>query len=263
MKKYLRVILLQLKNGLSANMQYRANFFAWTIIMVSETLILALFFKIVYNFTGNINGWEYKHMLVLSGTYSIFDALMVMLFVPIMYGFSRYIVAGGDLDKFLFKPMDTLFLLTFRNPDFTDVGGLFSGIFLLVFSVTRFGINANVFNIILYIITLVSGMFIMRALIIFLISLAFKATNLGSLTRIYWELSSLSQYPVDIYKGILKTIFTFVLPIGLAVTLPAEVFFGRIDWRLMAISGVGAVVSIFLARKFFYHMLRFYEGGSN
>ena len=52
-----------------------------------------------------------------------------------------------------------------------------------------------------------------------------------------------SRYPGDIYRGIGKVIFTFIIPIGIIATVPASALTGRLGFNF-------AVLSLFIGISF-------------
>ena len=45
-----------------------------------------------------------------------------------------------------------------------------------------------------------------------------------------------ARYPGDIFRGVGKIIFTFIIPIAIIATVPASILTGRIEWRFALVS---------------------------
>jgi ABC-2 type transport system permease protein len=80
---------------------------------------------------------------------------------------------------------------------------------------------------------------------------------------IYRDLTSLGRFPIDIYKEPLKSILTFVIPVGVMVTLPAKALIGLISPVGVLISFVVGILAIFLSARFWKYALRFYTSASS
>jgi ABC-2 type transport system permease protein len=53
------------------------------------------------------------------------------------------------------------------------------------------------------------------------------------------------QYPTTVYPRWLRLVLTFLIPIGLAVTTPAQSLTGRLTWlRLLALVGFVAALAV-------------------
>ena len=50
-----------------------------------------------------------------------------------------------------------------------------------------------------------------------------------NLLAIFWSFLDAGRFPVDVYPGWLRVTLSTVVPIGIAVTLPAQAIAGRLD----------------------------------
>jgi ABC-2 type transport system permease protein len=60
----------------------------------------------------------------------------------------------------------------------------------------------------------------------------------------------------------LQLSLTFIVPVGFAITVPAEVLVGTIEWRLVAFAVALATVMPALARLLWQRGIRLYAGAS-
>ena len=80
---------------------------------------------------------------------------------------------------------------------------------------------------------------------------------------IYRDLTSLGRLPVDIYKEPLKSILTFLIPVGIMVTLPAKALMGLVSPSGVIVSlGIG-IAAIFVAKRFWSLALKRYTSASS
>jgi ABC-2 type transport system permease protein len=66
-------------------------------------------------------------------------------------------------------------------------------------------------------------------LVLVLSTLAFWFVRIENLLSIFWSFLDAGRFPVDVYPGWLRVTLSTVVPIGIAVTLPAEAVAGRLD----------------------------------
>jgi ABC-2 type transport system permease protein len=83
------------------------------------------------------------------------------------------------------------------------------------------------------------------------------------LNTIVYTFMETARYPRDIYRGLGKAIFTFVIPVSLIATMPASVLAGRTDWGLIAL-GIGVAVSMMTVSLAVWNLsLRHYSSASS
>jgi ABC-2 type transport system permease protein len=90
------------------------------------------------------------------------------------------------------------------------------------------------------------------------------------LYEFWFYVTIFARYPRDIYAGsaagnILRFLFSYVLPILVVITVPAEVVAGRLldpSW-ISAVSVVAAAAGLYLSRRVFYLALKSYRSASS
>jgi ABC-2 family transporter protein len=70
------------------------------------------------------------------------------------------------------------------------------------------------------------------------------------------------RWPIGIYPDWLRYSLTFLVPIGLAITVPAEALAARLQWISVLLAAGFALVLIGLGRWFWRFELRHYSGAS-
>jgi len=86
----------------------------------------------------------------------------------------------------------------------------------------------------------------------------------------WFYITTFARYPRDIYAGsaagnVLRMVFSYVLPIMLVITVPAEVIVERVlrpSW-INAVSVAAAAIGLFLSRRVFYLALKSYRSASS
>jgi ABC-2 type transport system permease protein len=91
-------------------------------------------------------------------------------------------------------------------------------------------------------------------------------TRNQSLYEIWWLFTSLMRYPKEIFVGWAYPIgwfFTFIIPVLIAVNVPAQTLAKALDLRFAIFTAVTAVVLLWLSRKVFRAALRRYRSASS
>jgi ABC-2 type transport system permease protein len=128
---------------------------------------------------------------------------------------------------------------------------------------------------VLYPFYVVCGVLILYSL---MIGLAASSVWLGrnqSLYNFWFYITNFSRYPMEIYDGPgrrgaigrgLRQFFSFVIPVLLAVNIPARLMAWPLDannWRLAAFTLLATVASLWLSRRVFYWALKSYRSASS
>jgi viologen exporter family transport system permease protein len=93
-------------------------------------------------------------------------------------------------------------------------------------------------------------------------TVAFWATRVENLLAIFWSFLDAGRFPVDVYPGWLRVTLSTVVPIGVAVTVPAQAIAGRLDWLGLLLMLVGSVAVFAFASWFWRVGVRNYTGAS-
>jgi ABC-2 type transport system permease protein len=108
----------------------------------------------------------------------------------------------------------------------------------------------------------VCGLLLVYSLLLVLSTLSFWFVRVENLLAIFWSFLDAGRFPVDLYPGWLRVTLSTVVPIGIAVTVPAQAIAGRLDWIGFGAMLGGTVVTFFFAGWFWRRGLRSYTGAS-
>jgi ABC-2 type transport system permease protein len=86
--------------------------------------------------------------------------------------------------------------------------------------------------------------------------------RIENLLVIFWSFLDAGRFPVDVYPGWMRVTLSTVVPIGVAVTVPAQAVAGRLDAVALAIMLVGTVAVGAFASWFWSFGVRHYSGAS-
>jgi ABC-2 type transport system permease protein len=259
--RYLRLLGLFAKTEVQFAVEYRANLvldlFEEAIIVVTSLLAVV----VLYSHTGVINGWTEGQMIVLLGVYYMIQGAQSALFELSFERFMEH-VRLGTLDYILIKPVNSQFMVSARHPQLAQVGQLLLGLVLVVAGVRQIGHDVSPVSIVAFVITLACGLSLVYGLVLVLCTLAFWFVRVENLLAIFWSFLDAGRFPVDIYPGWLRLTLSTVVPIGIAVTVPAWAVAGRLDALGLAAMLVGSVVVWAFGTWFWRIGLRNYTGAS-
>ncbi len=259
--RYLRLLALFAQTELQFAMEYRANLvldlFEEVIIVVSSLVaVLVLFSR-----TGVVNGWTEQEMIVLLGVYYVIQGAQAVIFEMSFERFMEH-VRLGTLDFILIKPVNSQFVVSARHVQVPQLGQLLLGLVLVGAGVREAGTALGMLELVEFVVALVCGLSLVYCLLLVLSTLAFWFVRVENLLAIFWSFVDAGRFPVDIYPGWLRVTLSTVVPIGIAVTVPAQAITGRLDALGLLSILLGTVVVWVFASWFWRLGLRNYTGAS-
>ncbi len=259
--RYLRLFALFARTELQFELAYRLNFLfdLLSISMIIATSVAAVL--VLYSYTTALNGWTLPQMLVLLGVYYIVQGIGELVFRPSFQMFMEH-VRLGTLDYLVLKPVSTQFLVSVRHTKIANLGQLVLGVTVVALGAQQLASTLSVGLVATFALALACGLVLIYALLLCLSTLSFWFVRVENLLAIYEAFLDAARFPVDIYPGWLRATMSTVIPIGVAVTVPAQAIAGRLDG-----SGLAAIVAVaggawLFSRWFFRRGLRSYTGAS-
>ena len=236
-KKYRKVLKELIKLRFQKILMFHIGFWGPFLCDGSLFAIQLLAFSAIYGNVDTIGSWGKGEMILYIGTFSLLNAVNMMIYFFGINSIPGKIVSGG-LDLYLTKPISPLFRLTFEqmNPG--------SGL-LIVFSALIIWYGLRISEITLSISTLVSYIFwvILMELLyyemaVLVRSITFYVLSNNRMTQLEDALLSMCfQVPGIAFYGIYKFLFYVILPYGIMATFPVQSMIGEMTWK-MAIQGI-------------------------
>jgi ABC-2 type transport system permease protein len=259
--RYLRLLGLFTRTEFQFAVEYRANlmldlFEEGIIVVTSLFAVLVLF-----SHTGVINGWTLGQMIVLLGVFYLIQGVNSVVFEASFERFMEH-VRLGTLDFILIKPADSQFMISARHIQVPQLGQVALGLLLVGVGVAQVGGQVGPAEAVSFLLTLVGGQSLVYSLLLVLCTLAFWFVRVENLLAIFWSFIDAGRFPVDVYPGWLRVTLSTVVPIGVAVTVPAQAVAGRLDGIGLVTMVIGTVLVWLFAGWFWRQGLRNYTGAS-
>jgi len=259
--RYLRMFRAFASTEFQFEMEYRANMYLsiFEMLLVIGTSIGAVL--IMFGHTTTMNGWTLPQMIVLLGVYYVIQGGVSLLFSP---SFERLMehVRVGTLDFHLLKPVNTQFLVSTRHLKVIRGADLLLGLIVVIVGLVQVGEQVGIAQALMFALSLVFGWTLVYSLLLGLVTLSFWFVRVENLLAIFWAFTEAGRFPVDVYPLWLRVSLSTVVPIGIAVTAPANVIAGRMDWVAVAVLGAGTVLTVGIASALWRWGLKSYTGAS-
>ena len=261
MRAALRLLRLFVRLGLLGDLAYRSNFWFQvleSLLMVATSLATL---GVVFFQTDELAGWRPFELVALLGVYFLVRGLLSVVVSP---SFERFMedVRSGNLDFTLLKPVDAQLLVSIQEVRIWKGVDAVLGIGLLAFALPRLPVQLGPLEIGAFLLALAAGVAIVYSVWLVLVTLAFWLIRVENILVIFWNLYWCARWPIRIYPPWLRWLLTLVVPVGFAVTVPAEALAGRIHPPDLAWATGIALASLALSRLFWLRGLRHYAGAS-
>jgi ABC-2 type transport system permease protein len=208
-----------------------------------------------------MNGWTLGQMVVLLGVYYIVQGAEELVLQPSFERFMEH-VREGTLDFILLKPVSSQFMVSFRHFHTVQTLQVVLGLVITAVGVADLAQAVTLGSALAFAVTLACGLVLIYALLLVLSTLAFWFVRVDNLLAIFWAFIDAGRFPVDIYPGWLRITMSTVIPVGIAVTVPAKAIAGLVDPLSLASIVVAAIIAFQVSRLFWRRGLRAYTGAS-
>lgn len=233
--RYLRLYKAFLFQSLKEDMTYRSNFLTLVVMDIGLVSISVILFKVIYGHVNTIAGWTFHQSIILIGTVGIVREMAYLTFRRGFLELGNHI-RTGTFDIFMVRPIASNLHLAMRHLSLSEsLGEGITGIVLIVYGLIHLN-NWSWISFPLYILLLLNSLMVYYGFSLIINSIVFWVVRSQELNTIIYFFMETSRYPGDIYRGIGKVIFTFIIPIGIIATVPASALTGRLGWYFAIVS---------------------------
>lgn len=261
MSRRLRLAGTFLKIGAMNELQYRVNFFLSIVQSVVAVATALAVLALVFSHTDSLGGWSSNELLVIMGVYVLMGGLIRSIVQPNMQQLMND-VEEGTLDYVLTKPEDAQLLVSVRRFQLWQVVDVIVGLALIVVALLRLSEPVDPWSVLAFALALVLGALDIYCFWLILTTGAFWVTRVDFIIELFDGMYQAGRWPVTIYPTWLRIGFTFLVPLGFAVTVPAQALTGRSSgWLLLGAVAFTAALMTF-TRWFWRRGLKNYSGAS-
>jgi ABC-2 type transport system permease protein len=171
-------------------------------------------------------------------------------------------VQDGKLDFALTKPVDSQLIISMRELQLWQLVDVLSGAIVIGVGVSRLQTSVGAGHALAFLALLLIGASLLYSFWLFLATGSFWVINMWFLSDLFEGVYQVGRWPIGVYPGWLRYSMTYLVPIGFAVTVPAQAMTHRLHWETVLVA-VGFAATVFLVtRRFWRFGLRRYSGAS-
>jgi ABC-2 type transport system permease protein len=257
----LRLLWVYVRLGVMNEVQYRANFFIAAFQSLLSVGVGLAVLALVYSHTPTLNGWTESELLVIVGVQILLGGVIHATIQPNM---ERLVdeVRDGKLDFALTKPEDSQLLISIRELRLWQAVDVISGAIVVGVGIARLHTSIGVGHSAGFLALLLLGALLLYCFWLIMATGSFWVVNMWFLSELFEGVFQTGRWPIGIYPGWLRYSMTYLVPVGFAVTVPAQALTNRLHWTTVVIAlCFGAALTAF-TRWFWRFGLRRYSGAS-
>jgi viologen exporter family transport system permease protein len=250
LRSHLAILVVFVRASIQNELAYRVNL----VVNVGLALVglgnAVAGVAVVFSHTQTLRGWTFDQTLVLLGVYTIVNGLLNVFVAPNLDQLGQSI-RQGTLDFTLLKPASSQFLASFQRCIIWGMTDVVLGIGLVIYSLSQLsgkgGLDAG--SLALFAVTMTAGVTVIYCLWIMFATFAFWFVRIDNMTTILHSLFGMGRFAVDAYPLWLRRVLTYVVPVALVTTVPAEALSGRLSVLVAVASVLVAAAMLWLSTR--------------
>lgn len=223
MKRVLKLHSIFIAQYLKRLMEYKVDFLIGATGILLSQFFQIVFIGIIFSQIPALQGWSYYEILFIYG-FSLIPKGIDHLFFDNLWMVGYQIVRKGDFDKYLTRPINSLFYVIVEKFCVDALGELVMGIALLCVSIPHLSMPFYWYTIPLVLVALVFSTMIYTALKTVTAAISFWTKASGHITHMLYMTNDFSKYPVTIYNNFVRTFITYIIPFAFTAYYPACFF---------------------------------------
>jgi ABC-2 type transport system permease protein len=260
--RYLRLLALELRLSLVTSMQYRYNFIVDGLVSLLWTAMGLVPLMIAFGARSEMSGWTFDRALLVVGWFTLLKGVLDGAVNPSLLAVVDHI-RQGTLDFVLLKPADAQFLVS--TAKFELWKGLDAVAAVVIFGVAfaRLGAPPSASGVLVALGLAGCATLVLYSVWILVVSAAFWVVRLDNLAYLLSSVFDFARWPVTIFKGAFRFVFTFVVPLAIMTTYPAQALLGTLAPTTAALAAAGSIAFAALARTVWIKALEHYTSASS
>ena len=257
MKRLFSIYKTCVITAMSRALSYRLNFILSMLITLGFNILFPLVTILIYRAGANFPGWNFYEVLLMQSVFTLSNGLACIMFSGVLWTTMQHI-REGSFEIVLLRPVNPLFFLIASNFDPGSAGLIIGGGVLFAFSLANTGL-ASITAILQFLLLFSGGFAVTAGMQMIMAATSFKWVGNSRIPEIFDSIMTFGKYPVTIFPNVIKSIVTFVIPVGMIGFFPASALLGRLETAAL-FAVIPCVLFMFLGIWLYQYMVRLYEG---
>jgi ABC-2 type transport system permease protein len=257
-RRSLRAARVLLRASALSTLQYRAEVLFGVIRALFEVAWAVVPLVVVFGQRPTIGGWRLDEALLVTAWFTAEKALLEGVITPSVVTTIEQI-RRGTFDFHLLKPVDSQLLVSLGRVEIFSLAHLLSAAALGGIAAHRLHLTVGPGQIAAALLVTGAGCAILYALNMMVVSIAFHVGRIDNLAYLLDALFDAARWPSSVFRGAIRFVFTFVLPLGLMTTYPPLALLGRLSPMSIGVALAIAVAALVLSRLVWLRAVRAYR----
>lgn len=225
---YSQVLLAQLRVSVTVAAAYRFQFILDGVLAVLWIGGGVLPLYVALHGRPPMGGWTFDQSLLVVGFFTVLKAVLDGAVTPSLVAVVDHI-RTGTLDFLLLKPRDAQLLVCTSKFELWRGLDAAAGLGIVAWAFARMGLAPSAGPIVLSAALLVSAVVLVYSVWLLVVTAAFWVVRLDNLAFLFNALFDFARWPRSVMKGVFRVVFTFVLPLAIMTSYPAEALLGTLS----------------------------------
>lgn len=228
LRRYLRIYAALWQNSVTRETMFKGNFLLWIVV---ETLWFAMqlcFISVLYLHTNEIGTWTKWQVVMLIGGSQFIQQTFQAFFLINCTNLSE-LVRTGKLDFLLLLPVNTRFVVSFRQVDLGAFVNALLGAAVMAYAARHLPITLTPAHVLGFLALCLAGILIHYSLMFLLATISFWTVRAQGIVWGYYNLFNIARLPDDAFHGVFRAVFTFAIPMLLVSNVPVRLLVDKLS----------------------------------
>ena len=262
MIRFLRIALVQARISTSRAAAYRSDFLLQGVMELTWMGLVLLPLLILYDERSEVAGWDKPSAYVLMAYFIGLRGVLEMVVSPSLVDMVERIRSGA-FDYVLLKPVDAQALVSASHYEPWKVFNVLGALGLLGYAFTLRGEGPAPLDALAGVAMFAGGVVAMYSLWIICSAMSFWVVRLDNLMYLLGAIFDTARWPIHVFRGLWRVVFTFVVPVAVMTTYPAMAMLGRLDGETALATIGGSLALLALSRLVWRSAIRSYTSASS
>lgn len=226
--RYARIASHLARTSIQAQAQYRVDFVIQILLAFFWVFWNVAPLWLIFEIRPDIAGWHFEEAMLVMSAFLILKAMLEGLITPNLIALVDH-VRTGTLDFLLLKPVDAQLVVSVSRILPAKSVDFFCGVGIAVWSTAQLDPAPAPVRLLAGALMLLSGALSIYAIWMLLICSAFWFVKIDNLSYLFTSFFDAARWPIAVFRGWVRALLTFVLPIAVMTSYPAMALLGRLD----------------------------------
>ncbi|MCP5516353.1 MAG: ABC-2 family transporter protein [Verrucomicrobiales bacterium] len=245
-RRLARVYGMLCRNSFIREMNFKVNFVLWLVVELLWFALQLTFIAVIYQHTERIATWSKYEVILLVGASHFIQQIFSAFFLNNCVNLSE-LVRTGRLDFLLLLPVNTRFLVSFKQLDPGAFINAASAVGVMVYAARQLALVPGLHEILGFLLLCGAGVLVHYSLMFLLATVSFYTVRVSVIISTYYHLFTVARIPLDAFSpGPFKAVFTYAIPMALVANVPAATLVGKLShpwYPLLLVAVAGMLVA--------------------